>query len=287
MDELAVIVKAQSFISKVKSLKVPIVLEDYLAEAKAVMTVVNNLAQDEAGMCMSKDGQHFIFVNGKDTPERQRFTVCHELGHIVLGLPSTHANGFNLYSYRQRDPNEILCDVYASELLLPLKLFRPRLSSLEVCFRSIEALADEFEASITSTGSRFAVHNPERCAFIISNNGQVKYASMSTALRDLKAFIRPGSTLPAGSSSTLIRAGKKVDEALEIAADNWFHDWQRGGVLLEEARHLSKWDQTLTLLWYDENSGGGDHRDRDQDEDEDPVLQELDGVLRFHKKSRR
>jgi hypothetical protein len=287
MDELAVIVKAHSFIGKVRSLKAPVVLQDYLAEATAVMSVDNSLGADEAGMCMSKNGQHFIFVNGNDTPERQRFTVCHELGHIILGLPSNHADGFNLYSYRRRDQNEIWCDVFASELLLPLKLFKPRLPSLNICFGSIETLADDFEASITSTGSRFAVHNPERCAFVISNNGQVKYAAMSTTLRDLKAFIRPGTTFPASSCSALARAGKKVDDALEIAADTWFQDWRRGGVVMEEARHLSKWDQTLTLLWYDEDSGGHQNDGRGQDEDDEPGLQELDGVLHFHKKSRR
>src|ERR1700733_8125184 len=111
MDELAVIVKAHSFISKISSLKVPVVLEDYLAQVNAVMSIDDSLGADESGMCVTNNGRHCIFFNGKDTSERQRFTVCHELGHIVLGLPSSHADGFNLYSYRRRDQNEIWCDV--------------------------------------------------------------------------------------------------------------------------------------------------------------------------------
>lgn len=286
MDELAVIVKAQAFISKVKRLKPPVDLQGYLVEAKANMRVDNGLGNDQSGMCMSKNGRHFIFVNGNDTPERQRFTVCHELGHIVLGLPSNHANDFDFQSYRRRDPNEILCDIFASELLLPLNLFRPRLSNLDVCFGSIRNLADEFEASITSTGSRFAIHNPEPCAFIISNGGQIKYAALSTSLRELKAFIKPGGPFPPNSTSALVRAGKTVDGPLEIAADMWFQDWRRGGILLEEAKHLKKWDQTLTLLWYDEDSRDEQY-ERSEIEEDDSGLPELDGVLRFHKRSRR
>jgi len=286
MDELAVIIKAHSFISKVKALRIPVVLEDYLAQANAGMSVDMSLSLNEAGMCMSKNGRHFIFVNGNDTPERQRFTICHELGHIVLGLPSNHANGFDLYSYRRRDANEVQCDVFASELLLPLKHFRPRLADLEITFSSIDGLADEFEASVTSTGSRFAIHNQEPCAFVISNKGQVKYAAMSTSLRELKAFIRPGSTFPSGSSSALVRSGKRVNGPLEIAADVWFQDWRRGGVILEEARHLSKWDQTLTLLWYDADLSDNCEI-RDVEKDGEHGLQELDGMLHFHKRSRR
>jgi Zn-dependent peptidase ImmA (M78 family) len=32
-----------------------------------------------------------ISVNGNDRCERQRFTVCHEIVHAVLELPSEHA----------------------------------------------------------------------------------------------------------------------------------------------------------------------------------------------------
>ena len=28
--------------------------------------------------------------------------------------------------------------------------------------------------------------------------------------------------------------------------------WERGGALLEEVRHLAQWDQTLMLLWFED-----------------------------------
>ena len=44
--------------------------------------------------------------------------------------------------------------------------------------------------------------------------------------------------------------GAPCDSPEEIDADIWFSDWERGGTLLEEARHFAPWDQTLTLLWF-------------------------------------
>ena len=38
----------------------------------------------------------------------------------------------------------------------------------------------------------------------------------------------------------------------EIDADIWFTNWERGGVLLEDARHLAQWDQTVALIWFED-----------------------------------
>ena len=70
-------------------------------------------------------------------------------------------------------------------------------------------------------------------------------------------------------------------------ADVWFSDWRRGGAVLEEARYLKSWDQTLTLLWFeDEEVPPLLHQEREV-EDEDPLLPELDGVLPWPGKRRR
>ena len=33
----------------------------------------------------------------------------------------------------------------------------------------------------------------------------------------------------------------------------WFTEWRRGGTLIEESRNLPKWDQCLTLIWFDDD----------------------------------
>jgi hypothetical protein len=84
-----------------------------------------------------------------------------------------------------------------------------------------------------------------------------------------------------------------------IDADEWFSDWEHVGRLFEEARQLAQWDQTLTLLWFpdgvvpstkiprDASRLEMEESDKDRQDDEELGLEELDGVLRWQKKSRR
>jgi hypothetical protein len=118
-------------------------------------------------------------------------------------------------------------------------------------------------------------------------------------LKDANAFIQPRTDLPSGSMSARVRAGENPSRE-EIDADLWFANWERGGTLLEEARHLTKWDQTLTLIWFESGDVPsaraarrerrweyeGRERPQGREEEEHDGLKELDGNLRWNRKDR-
>jgi hypothetical protein len=85
--------------------------------------------------------------------------------------------------------------------------------------------------------------------------------------------------LPRGSLSERVRVGGICDGPEETEADVWFDDWDRGGVLLEEARHLKQWDKTVALLWFEDEEIPPPKRERNK-EQEDLGLSELDGRVR-------
>lgn len=70
------------------------------------------------GKCFLLDGRPVILVSDQVTPARQRFTVAHELGHILLG----HVGKYRLVN-REPDPKdnpiEQAANVFASRLLAP------------------------------------------------------------------------------------------------------------------------------------------------------------------------
>lgn len=93
-------------------------------------------------------GMPRIFVSRNCTPERQRFTIAHELGHILLG----HVGEYDLVN-REPDPGdnpiEHEANVFASRLLAPacvlwaLDAYTPediaslcRISKQSACFRA-------------------------------------------------------------------------------------------------------------------------------------------------------
>ena len=61
-----------------------------------------------------------IVYNLKSSAVRARFTISHELGHILLGHNSEH----RVIDFNSKDPNEIQANAFASELLVPLKFIK-------------------------------------------------------------------------------------------------------------------------------------------------------------------
>jgi Zn-dependent peptidase ImmA (M78 family) len=285
VDEFTTVNRARDLVAKVRPKSIPVPIEAYVDHVGAVLRRDETLDADEPGWSFCNKGKQYICVNANDPPERQRFTICHELAHIVLGLPSEHGQGA-WWSYTKRSVNEISCDVFAAELLLPYGLFKPLAERAVVSLSTIDKLAEKFEASRMATGSRFAAVVSIPCAFVLSEGGKVRYASRSRTMRDMGAWLQPGMTFPHDSMSHRLRAGDTGEGAEEIAADSWFSDWQRGGMLNEEARHLPRWDQTLTLLWMDDDEFESRESVR-RPELDDQGLRELDGILPWPGRKRR
>jgi Zn-dependent peptidase ImmA (M78 family) len=293
MDEFQVVLKAREFVRKVKPAAFPVPVESYAREVGAIIRPQTGLGPDEAGYCFRNGGKHFICTNANDRAERQRFTACHEIAHIVLGLPSQHGAS-PWWSYEKRPLAEILCDVFAAELLLPYDLYQPQAEKSSIGLAAIDDLAELFQASVTATGSRYAAVIAMPLAFVLSEKGKVRYASRSNTLKNAYAWIPPRLDLPDCCFSKKIRAGAQCGSPARVDADIWFSDWERGGTLLEEARHLPHWDQTITLLWFEDGEvppqkfrdDRGEIVEQEENED-DGRLKELDGILRWPGKRRR
>ncbi len=285
MDEATAVWRARELVRKIRSDVIPVRVEQYAAEIGAEIRV-EALEPDEGGCSFEAGGKRFICVNAADRRTRQRFTICHEIAHFVLKLPSEHTNS-PAWSYTRRPPNEIWCDVFAAELLLPAHLFGSKVALSEMGLGAVSSLADEFDASLPATGSRFAAVAENPCAFVLAEGGVVRYASRSKAMRDAFAMIPSGSKLPRASLSERLRQGRIPNGPQECDADLWLTQWNRGGILLEDARHLESWDQTLTLLWFDDDELPAKVQREPDGRDDEAALRELDGILPWPSKRRR
>lgn len=282
MDEFTATLKAREFVAKVAPSAIPVLMQDYLDQIGATLKVLYDLGDDEDGFsAMKPNGKFGICVNGNQKKERQRFTICHELAHIILGLPSQHGSGPS-WSYAARSPNEIICDVFAAELLLPHRRFKPLVDAAECSLDAVNALAKKFEASLLATGSRFATMIGTPCAFVLAEQGKVRFSSRSAKMRDARGWIPTRMDLPEGSLARRCRDGDVGPGPEETDPKVWFDDWDREGTLYEDARHLSAYDQTIALLWFEDDDvplprrDGGERRQR---EEEEFGLAELDGEL--------
>jgi Zn-dependent peptidase ImmA (M78 family) len=294
ITEATAIVRARAFVRNCGIDAVPVDLDKMLGAANAELRVSKRLASGQAGKTMFAQGRHVIIVNGNDTAERQRFTVLHEIAHIVLDLPSNHGDSLTsdaLYSYSRRPPEEVICDTFASECLIPHEFLLRDLAEGTAEFEFVETLADRYQASLPCTASRLAVNAPFACAYVLSQDGYVRFATYSSSLRATHFRVAAGIALPKNSvtlrclEGSLDRGSDVVPGYLWTSTDP-FADVD----LREEACILRTWKQGLTLISLD----GGEAVDevvragrQHNDEEDEPLLRELDGNLPWPSGKRR
>lgn len=289
IDELDIRQKASYFMAGLDLSGIDKDLSVYVKKVNAKLSA-EEMGEGESGYTLTRrDGKSSIVVNELERRERQRFTICHEVAHLVLGLHSNHKEA-PAWAYAKRDDNEIACDIFASELLMPSESFKRDVDQEEPSFDLVERLRAKYVVSFSACASRLAAVTEYPCAFILMDSSVVRYASRSKALRALNAWIDLKAPVPPGSV-----AKRLIDEALwsgeaEVSQDIWFRDWPQGYDLVELAKHYSNYDETFSILWFDQDSGpdepvknwGGVPQQED-----DSCLNELDGTLSFSKRVRR
>lgn len=87
------------------------------------------------GLVLSDDNNAVIYYSKNDSLNRQRFTIAHELGHICQHLRPDSTD----YPYidwrieeQSSDPDEILANIFAGELLIPLRKLKEVYMSLTI-----------------------------------------------------------------------------------------------------------------------------------------------------------
>jgi hypothetical protein len=277
--------KARAFIATVGPSVLPVPVEAYAEHIGGTVFSEPLGDQEDAWSVRLPNGSYRICVNCGQNHRRQRFSVCHEVAHVVLGIPAEHEAPS--WSYARRAPGEVACDVFAAELLLPYKMFKPKVDAADPGMNAITDLADEFDASLVATASRFATFSRELCAFVLSEAGKVRFCARSTSLRAAGAWVSPGTMLPSDSLSARLRRGDTETGPVDAEPEQWFDDWTRNGFLYEDSRHIEQWDQTLTLLWFDDEELPPPPAERVRWDSESTGLRELDGILPWPDKAKR
>jgi Zn-dependent peptidase ImmA (M78 family) len=134
-----------------------------------------NLGELGAMLLRRNDG-YVIKVNSNHHSSRQRFSLAHEIGHILFDELSQN-NSVKQMEYRTFNPQassiasskdkEHLCDVAASELLMPRDVFIKYINDLGPSIESIEKLSKKFNVSLQSSAIRVAELSVKPCMVIL------------------------------------------------------------------------------------------------------------------------
>lgn len=158
---------ARRLLSKADVTEWPVPVE-YLAQLCRARIEYEPFAGDISGMLFRSEDRRIIGINSAHVRGRQRFTIAHELGHLLLHegrqiivdkairVPSTGGAAINLRdrtSSLATDTEEIQANSFAAELLLPADLVKSAVNAALHEQKSIsddeliKILADQFRVS--------------------------------------------------------------------------------------------------------------------------------------------
>ena len=158
--------KAREFIRRF-AIKSPPVNVERIARSLGVKVEFAPFDDELSGMAFFKDDVPAIGINSLHHPNRQRFTLAHELAHIVLHptdlKKAVHVDKGSLrrdrVSAEGTDMLEIEANAFAAELLMPEELLSAALDEkldLEDP-QVLEALANKFRVSMTALQHRLHI----------------------------------------------------------------------------------------------------------------------------------
>ena len=131
----------------------PIDLKRIVEVKGFVYMEVDTFPDDVSALFIEKGGQNYAMVNSKHHPNRRRFSLAHELGHIILShkwvdleeeVSTIDTPPENNGDSRHRDAREKEADIFASALLIPLAMLKKEHSKKDV---DINKLAKAFAVS--------------------------------------------------------------------------------------------------------------------------------------------
>jgi Zn-dependent peptidase ImmA (M78 family) len=229
-----------------------LVLED-LALALGVMVVEGKL--DSADARLIRTGKRGLIRVKEDIPEpgRKRFAVAHEVGHWLL-----HKNVSQVLACTSEDmvakykasPPETEANCFAAELLMPEKLFTPRIRRASLSIQLLKDLAADFQTTLTATAIRYVELSDDYCAVVVSEQGRVRWWRGSERFEEL-CWIEAGSPLSADTVAGGLFKGESVLTGPQrVDASAWVEDASKleDATLFEETVAFERYGKAISLL---------------------------------------
>jgi len=244
---------AQDIIRQLDIRKPSEIQVELIAELRGA-TVVESALTSSEGRLVRRGKRGKITVPFNETNiGRKRFSIGHELGHFELhshlmsyiSCSKEDMADFHGYKKREKEAND-----FSAELLMPSTLFSPLVIRKKPNMKLIQALADEFNTSITATACRYMQVTKEPCALVYSINGMVKWFMTNEFPFFLKG---KGDPLDEDSFAYDAFKGKgDVPSGATVSASSWMKnsDSRFGNIeILESTLFLEYYNATITLLW--------------------------------------
>jgi len=208
-----------------------------------------------------------ITVNNTAPRARQRFSGAHELGHWMCDRGKiAFACTDRSFTREWSDDNpERRANQYATELLLPEKMFSPRVKNRELTFGTARDLADLFETSVTATAIRLVQLGSFPAMIVCHDRAGRRWFRRGPDVPDV---LWPHDRAnPRTIAYDLLQGKASSPGSVDVAADGWFaHRDAHRYAIREDSIRITD-DFVLSLLWWKDEQQLLDLDDEDDEEE--------------------
>lgn len=230
-----------------------IVVEE-IAMCRGVLVMDGALEGAEARLVRVAERGIIRVKTGMPEDGRRRFAIAHELGHWELHRNESQwqfCSESDIQGYSGSAP-EIEANTFASELLMPTYLFRPRCEEVTPDLQLIKRLAEEFNVTLTAAAVRFVEESKSTCMVVFSKDDKVSWWKRSDLCNNLGLWIDKGwSCQPESMAWHCLRDEVVPPDGITIEPSVWFGEScaDRIGGIQEQSIRLGHYPTVLTLLW--------------------------------------
>lgn len=188
---------------------------------------VRRSSMSSAARLFPENGHLIIEVNRDHTPEKQNFSIDHEVTHTLFPTYSnTYIDDENTGAFSISLEEEYLCDIGAATLLLDPRALEPRARDYGPSLHALVELATLFRASLQATARQLAALDVWPCAFVCWEPGVRKAEEVSKGQGFLPGFDTFGKpkekwrikhAYPSSSFGHFLPPNKSVDASSLVA----------------------------------------------------------------------
>jgi Zn-dependent peptidase ImmA (M78 family) len=192
-----------------------------------------------------------ITIDLNSSRGRQRFSAGHELGHWMYdrGKASFSCEERQFVQDWSKNNPESRANCYASDLLLPISIFKPMAVGLKTINLTVASeLARKFQMSLTATAIRLVEHGPLPAMLVCySSTGREWFVRHPDVSKQLWPMTAPSRDTYAYN---LLRSSEESTAEGDVSAAAWFeHDLAERYFVHEHSIRTSYGD-VLSLLWW-------------------------------------
>ncbi|WP_018249757.1 ImmA/IrrE family metallo-endopeptidase [Orenia marismortui] len=113
--------KARQYLTA-NNLNCPVDL-NHIIKQRQITLVDRKLTEDEA-MFIRTDKEKIMIIDKRQSPGQLRFNVAHEIAHDILDVGNTIFTNPSPAFSKEKSPEDIAADIFASELLIPTPVLK-------------------------------------------------------------------------------------------------------------------------------------------------------------------